>query len=272
MLFRSIRVAIAEEFGCKPGTKIIKNELVTAIKKLNPNAVFFDTNFSADLTIIEEANEFIERVYRTVTGKKLLGGDQFPTALPMFTSCCPGWVTFVEKNYPDLLDHLSTCRSPQGMMGALIKEYWAKKVKKIDPKNVVSVSIMPCTAKKTEKERPALNTDEGYKTVDHILTTREFSKMLKQANIDPTKLEPTPFDKLFSEGTGAAVIFGVTGGVMEAALRTAYEIITGRPVPFKNLKIGPVRGMEGIRETEIKLGRNLDARIGSHMFHADLIG
>ena len=249
----SVRIGLAEEFGYKPGERILKNEVVTGVKRINPNITFFDTNFSADLTIIEEANELIERLYRTVTKKKLLGDDKIPIDLPMFTSCCPGWVTFMEKNYPDLLSHLSTCKSPEGMMGALIKGYWAKNVKKIDPKNVVSVSIMPCTAKKDEKERPTLKTDEGYKAVDYVLTTRELAKMFKQAGIDPTKLEKTPFDKIIGEGTGAAVIFGVTGGVMEAALRTAYEDITGRPIPFKNLNVEPVRGMEGIREASIKL-------------------
>lgn len=254
----SIRVAVAEEFGFKPGERILKNEIATALRKLGPNVVPLDTNFSADLTIIEEGNELIERLYRTVTGKKLLGSDDMPIDLPMLTSCCPGWILFIEKNYPDLLSHLSTCKSPQGMLGALIKGYWAKNVKKIDPKNIVSVSIMPCTAKKAEKERPQLKGDEGYKDVDYILTTRELAKMLKQSNIDPSKLEPTPFEGVMSEGTGAAVIFGVTGGVMEAALRTAYEVITGREVPFKNLNITAVRGMEGIREAEIKLENVLE--------------
>ena len=214
--------------------------------------------FRSDLTIIEEAHELIERLYRNVTGKKLLGGDKMPIELPMFTSCCPAWVTFFEKNYPELLNHLSTCRSPQGMMGGLIKGYWAKNVKKIDPKDVVSVSIMPCSAKKVEGRRPMLVDDDGNPIIDYILTNRELAKMLKQSNIDPSKLPPTPFEKVMSEGSGAAVIFGATGGVMEAALRTAYEVITGRDVPFKDLNIEPVRGMEGIREASIKLENVLD--------------
>ncbi len=249
----AIRVALAEEFGCKPGEKILKNEVVTALKKLGPNVVVMDTDFTADLTIIEEGHELIERLYRNITGKKLLGDDHMPTELPMFTSCCPGWIMFAEKNFPDMLNHLSTCMSPMQMFGSLAKGYWAKKVKKIDPKNVVSVAIMPCSAKKAEKERPNMKTDEGYKLNDYVLTTRELAKMLKQTNIDPTKLPKTDFDKLMGDSTGAAVIFGVTGGVMEAALRTAYEVITGREVPFKNLNIEPVRGMEGIREAAIKL-------------------
>nr|AAU14235.1 hydrogenosomal Fe- hydrogenase [Nyctotherus ovalis] len=254
----SIRVAVAEEFGFKPGEKILKNEIATALRKLGSNVFVLDTNFSADLTIIEEGHELIERLYRNVTGKKLLGDDHMPIELPMLTSCCPGWIMFMEKNYPDMLNHLSTCKSPQGMLGALIKGYWAKNIKKMDPKDIVSVSIMPCTAKKAEKERPQLRGDEGYKDVDYILTTRELAKMLKQSNIDLGKMEPTPFDKVMSEGTGAAVIFGVTGGVMEAALRTAYEVITGREVPFKNLNIEAVRGMDGIREAGIKLENVLD--------------
>ena len=254
----SIRVAIAEEFGFQPGEKILRNEIATALRKLGPNVIPLDTNFSADLTIIEEGNELIERLYRNVTGKKLLGGDDMPIDLPMFTSCCPGWVTFMEKNYPEFLNNLSTCRSPQGMMGGLIKGYWAKNVKKIDPKNIVSVSIMPCTAKKVERARSNLVDDNGDPIIDYVLTTRELAKMLKQSNIDPGKLPPTPFEKVMSEGSGAAVIFGATGGVMEAALRTAYEVITGREVPFKDLNIEPVRGMEGIREAAIKLENVLD--------------
>lgn len=254
----SIRVAIAEEFGFKPGEKVLKNEIATALRKLGSNVTVLDTNFTADLTIIEEGHELIERLYRTVTGKKLLGDDHMPIDLPMLTSCCPGWIIFMEKNYPELLNNLSTCKSPQGMLGALIKGYWAKNIKKVDPKDIVSVSIMPCTAKKAEKDRPQMVGDEGYKDVDYVLTTRELAKMLKQSNIDLAKVAPEPFDKVMSEGTGAAVIFGVTGGVMEAALRTAYEVITGREVPFKNLNIRPVRGMEGIREAGIKLENVLE--------------
>jgi len=249
----AVRVALAEEFGCKPGDRILKNEVVTALKKLGPNVVVMDTDFTADLTIIEEGYELIERLYRNVTGKKMLGGDHMITDLPMFTSCCPGWVAFMEKNYPDMLNHMSTTKSPMQMLGSLAKGYWAQKVKKIDPKSVVSVAIMPCTAKKQEKDRPDMRMDNGDKVTDYVLTTRELAKMFKQCNIDPTKLPGTKFDKIMGESTGAAVIFGATGGVMEAALRTAYEVLTGRPVPFKDLNIEAVRGFEGIREAAIKL-------------------
>ncbi len=253
----AIRVALAEEFGAKPGKKILKNEIVTALKKLGPNVVVMDTDFAADLTIIEEGHELIERLYRNVTGKKLLGGDHFITELPMFTSCCPGWITFMEKNYPDMTNHLSTAKSPMQMQSSLIKGYWANEVKKIDPKTIVSVAIMPCTAKKQEKDRSDMKTDFGAPVTDYVLTTRELGKLLREANIDPTKLPPTKFEKVMGASTGAAVIFGVTGGVMEAALRTAYEVITGRPVPFKNLNIEPIRGMEGVREAGIKLEKVL---------------
>lgn len=249
----SIRVAIAEEFGAKPGEKVLKNEVVTALKQLGKNVVVMDTDFSADLTIIEEGHELIERLYRTVTGKRLLGDEHMPQELPMFTSCCPGWVTFVEKNYPDMIKNMSTAKSPMQMLSSLIKGYWAKEIKKIDPRNIVNVAIMPCTAKKQEKDRPDMLTDEGAKVTDYVLTTRELGTMLHQSNIDPTRLPPTKFDKVMGESTGAGVIFGATGGVMEAALRTAYEVLTGRPVPFKNLNIEPVRGMDGIREASIKL-------------------
>ena len=253
----AVRVAIAEEFGCKPGEKILKNEIVTALKKLGSNVVVMDTDFTADLTIIEEGNELIERLYRNVTGKKMLGGDHMPTELPMFTSCCPGWIMFAEKNFPDMLNHLSTCMSPMQMLGSLVKGYWAKKTN-VDSKSIVNVAIMPCSAKKAEKDRPNMKNSEGLKLTDYVLTTRELAKMLKQSNIDPAKLPKTNFDKIMGESTGAAVIFGVTGGVMEAALRTAYEVLTGREVPFKNLNIEPIRGMEGIREAGIKLENVLE--------------
>ena len=253
----AIRVGIAEEFGCKPGERILKNELVTGLKSLGPNVYVMDTDFSADLTIIEEGYELIERLHRTLTGKKLLGGDHMTIDLPMFTSCCPAWIVYVEKNFPELTKNLSTAKSPMQMLSAMTKSYWAKDVKKVDPKKVVNVAIMPCTAKKQEKSRDDLKMDYGDPATDHVLTTRELARLFKQANIDPTKLPKTPFDKVMGDSTGAAVIFGATGGVMEAALRTAYEVITGRPVPFKDLNILPVRGMEGIREAKIKFEKVL---------------
>lgn len=172
-------------------------------------------------------------------------------ALPMMTSCSPGWIKFIEHQYPELLDNLSTCKSPQQMFGALAKTYYAKK-KGIDPARMISVSIMPCTAKKFEAARPEMNSS-GFRDVDYVLTTRELAHMIRQAGIDFRSLPEEKYDSIMGESTGAAVIFGTTGGVMEAALRTAYEIVTGREVPFKNLNIEPVRGMEGIKSAKIKI-------------------
>ena len=169
----------------------------------------------------------------------------------MFTSCSPGWIKFIEHKYPEFLHNLSTCKSPQQMFGALAKTFYAKK-RGIDPAKIVSVSIMPCVAKKFEADRPEMRAS-GFKDIDYVLTTRELAVMIKQAGIDFRNLEPAHFDSIMGESTGAAVIFGATGGVMEAALRTAYEIVTGREVPFKGLDITPVRGMDGVKEATIKI-------------------
>jgi len=175
--------------------------------------------------------------------------------LPMTTSCSPGWIKFIEHMYPEYLGNLSSCKSPQQMFGALVKTYYAK-ARNLDPANIISVSIMPCTAKKFEANRPEMH-DSGYRDVDLVLTTRELAIMIKQAGIDFLKLEDSHYDRLMGESTGAGVIFGATGGVMEAALRTAYELVTGREVPFENLNINPVRGIEGIREATIKIENTL---------------
>jgi iron-only hydrogenase group A len=177
--------------------------------------------------------------------------DKEPVALPMMTSCSPGWIKFQEHMFPNLLNNLSTCKSPQQMFGALAKTYYAQK-RGLDPKNIVSVSIMPCTAKKFEANRPEMRAS-GYQDVDYVLTTRELGMMIKQAGIDFMKLPDSDYDSIMGESSGAGVIFGATGGVMEAAIRTAYEIVTGREVPFRNLNVTPVRGFEGIREATIKI-------------------
>eukprot|EP00760_Papus_ankaliazontas_P027279 PhM_4_TR3251/c0_g1_i1/m.74594 len=242
----AVRLALAEEFGCAPGERNLAHEMVTATRMLGKNVKVFDVNFTADLTIIEEGFELLERLRRVLTGEKKLGGDHMPTALPMITSCSPGWVLFCEKNYHDLLDNLSTCKSPQQMSGALTKHYYAQKIG-VEPKDIASISIMPCVAKKAEKTRPEFATN-GIPDIDNVLTTREFAKLLKQRGIDPTKLKPENFDEPFGMSTGAGLIFGATGGVMEAALRTVWCVVTGRDVPFKHLDIAPVRGMEGIKE------------------------
>jgi len=228
----AVRVALGEEFGMGAGA-IVTGKMAAALRRLGFDAVF-DTNFSADLTIMEEGFELIERVTK--------GG-----VLPQFTSCSPGWIKYIEHFYPDLLPNLSTCKSPQQMLGAIAKTYYAQR-SGIDPGSIVSVSIMPCTAKKFECERPEM-TDSGYKDVDYVLTTREFARMIREAGIDFASLPDEPFDSPLGAGTGAAVIFGATGGVMEAALRTAYEVITKKELP--KVEFESVRGMEGIKQAEV---------------------
>ncbi|MCD6661353.1 MAG: [FeFe] hydrogenase, group A [Lentimicrobium sp.] len=237
------RIALGEDLGIPIGNRVT-GKMVSALKKLGFNKVL-DTDFTADLTIMEEGTELLTRL------KKALVDKDPSVVLPMMTSCSPGWIKFQEHMYPDLLDNLSTCKSPQQMFGAVAKTYYADKIN-IKAQDMIVVSIMPCTAKKFECERPEMR-DSGYQDVDFVLTTRELAMMIKQAGIDFDKLEDEHYDSILGESTGAAVIFGATGGVMEAALRTAYEIVTGREVPFTNLNIKPVRGMEGIKEASIKI-------------------
>ena len=218
--------------------------MVTALKKMGIDSVL-DTDFSADLTIIEEGNELLTRLKSA-----LVDGDT-SIKLPMITSCSPGWVKFIEHMYPEYLGHLSTCKSPQQMFGALTKTYYAEK-NNIDPKDIVSIAIMPCAAKKFEANRPEMR-DSGFQDIDAGLTTRELGHMIKQAGLNFTELEDSKYDNLMGDSTGAGVIFGATGGVMEAALRTAYEVVTGREVPFENLNITPVRGLKGIKEAEVPI-------------------
>ncbi|MBN2110631.1 MAG: iron hydrogenase small subunit [Methanosarcinaceae archaeon] len=239
----AVRVALGEDLGYDPGERVT-GKMVTALRQLGFDSVL-DTDFSADLTIMEEGTELLGRL------KKVLVDGDTKTQIPMFTSCSPGWIKFIEHKYPEFLPNLSTCKSPQQMFGALAKTYFAQK-KKVDPSKVVSVSVMPCTAKKYEADRPEMR-DSGYKDIDFVLTTRELAVMIKQAGIDFRNLESSHYDSIMGDSTGAAVIFGATGGVMEAALRTAYEIVTGREVPFSNLNITPVRGMEGVKEATIKI-------------------
>jgi len=239
----AVRVSIGEDLGYDPGERVT-GKMVTALKQLGFDSVL-DTDFTADLTIMEEGTELLTRF------KKVLVDKDKEIALPMTTSCSPGWIKFIEHKYPELLPNVSTCKSPQQMFGALAKTYYAEK-RGLDPESIVSVSIMPCTAKKFEANRPEMR-DSGYKDVDYVLTTREFAVMIRQAGIDFRTLEPTHYDSIMGESSGAAALFGATGGVMEAAIRTAYEIVTGRPVPFDNLNITPVRGMQGVKEASLKL-------------------
>ncbi len=239
----AVRVGLGEELGLEPGTRLT-GKMVAALKRLGFDSVL-DTDFTADLTIIEEGTELLTRL------KKALVDKDETVSLPMATSCSPGWIKYIEHMYPEYLDNLSTCKSPQQMFGALAKTYYAK-ARNLEPENIVSVSIMPCTAKKFEAYRPEMH-DSGYRDVNYVLTTRELAILIKQAGLDFDRLDEMKYDRLMGESTGAGVIFGATGGVMEAALRTAYEIVTGREVPFKNLNITPVRGMEGVKEASIKI-------------------
>ncbi|MEI6093663.1 MAG: NADH-dependent [FeFe] hydrogenase, group A6, partial [bacterium] len=238
----AVRVALGELLGFDYGERVT-GKMVTSLRRLGFNAVF-DTDFTADLTIMEEGNELLDRLTKALVKKEKV-------VLPMVTSCSPGWVKYIEHEFPNLLGNLSTCKSPQQMFGAVAKTYYAKKAD-INPANMIVVSIMPCTAKKFEAMRPEMNSS-GYRDVDYVLTTRELGLMIQQAGIDFSSLEETECDRLIGLSSGAGAIFGATGGVMEAALRTAYQVITGRDVPFKNLEILPVRGMEGIKEASVKL-------------------
>ena len=240
----AVRAALGEEFGMAPGT-LVTGKMVAALRKLGFNYVF-DTDFAADATIMEEGAELVDRLTRFQNGD--------PTVkLPILTSCCPAWVNFFESQFPDLLDIPSSAKSPQQMFGAIAKSYFAQKMN-IDPKNMVVVSVMPCLAKKYEASRPEFNRD-----VDISISTRELAHLIKKANIDFNNLPEEDFDHPLGESTGASVIFGTTGGVIEAAVRTAYEVITGETlgkVDFEEL-----RGFEGIRSATVKVG-DFDLNIG----------
>lgn len=237
----AVRIGLGEELGYAPGTRVT-GKLVASLKSLGFNSVL-DTDFTADLTILEEGTELLTRL------KKVLVDKDETVKLPLATSCSPGWIKFIEHIFPEYLGNLSTCKSPQQMFGTLAKTYYAQ-ARNIDPSKIVSVSIMPCTAKKFEASRPEMH-DSGFRDVDYVLTTRELAIMIKQAGIEFMKLDDDKYDRLMGDSTGAGVIFGATGGVMEAALRTVYEIVTGRDVPFADLNITPVRGMDGVKEASV---------------------
>lgn len=230
----AVRFGLGEEFGIEPGNSVT-GKMAAALRRIGFYKVF-DTDFAADLTILEEGTELLDRINN--------GG-----VLPMITSCSPGWIKYCELFFPDFLDNLSTCKSPHEMEGALIKSYYAQKMN-LDPKNIYVVSIMPCTAKKFEKVREELVND-GLPNVDAVLTTRELARMIKQANIDFVNLPEEDFDKLLGESTGAAVIFGATGGVMEAALRTVADILTGKDL--EDIDYEAVRGIEGVKEATVNV-------------------
>ncbi|MBO7540448.1 MAG: iron hydrogenase small subunit [Bacteroidales bacterium] len=233
----AVRVALGEEFGMEPGT-IVTGKMAAALRRLGFNYVF-DTDWSADLTIMEEGTELLHRVAKVLNGEKAV--------LPQFTSCCPGWIAFMEKNFPDLLPNLSTAKSPQQMFGAACKNFFANKIG-VKREDMVVVSIMPCLAKKSEVARDEFKVN-GDPDVNYSLTTRELAHMIKQYNIDLNDLPEEDFDSPLGESTGAAVIFGATGGVMEAALRTAYEVQTKKTLP--RIDFEEVRGLDGVKTATV---------------------
>ncbi len=238
----AIRAALGECFGYPAGTRVT-GQMTAALRGLGFDKVF-DTDFTADLTIVEEANELLHRLTRA-----LVHGEQ--VALPQFTSCSPGWINFAEHFFPDMLENLSSCKSPQQMFGALAKSYYAEQLG-IDPAQMTVVSVMPCTAKKYEAARDEM-TDSGVRDVDYVLTTRELGEMIREAGIDFAALPGEEMDAPLGISTGAADIFANTGGVMEAALRTAHHVITGRPLPTDQMHVAPLAGLEGVKEASVTI-------------------
>lgn len=255
----AIRAALGEEFGYEPG-QCVTGKMVSALKEMNFDYVF-DTNFAADLTILEEGTELLKRLTQYLYAQNVITkvqldktgfkpAEELPS-LPMITSCSPGWINYIEHFYPGQLENLSSCKSPHMMLGALIKSFFAKKMK-IDPKDIFVISVMPCTAKKYEIARPEMVND-GYPNVDAVITTRELGKIIKDAGIDFKHLPDSDFDNPLGLSSGAADIFGVPGGVMEAALRTVYEVVTGRELPFDQLHVKPIQGLERVKSAEFTI-------------------
>ncbi|MFR7591606.1 MAG: [FeFe] hydrogenase, group A [Longibaculum sp.] len=240
----SVRIALGEEFGMADGS-FVEGKMVALLRKLGARYVL-DTNFSADLTILEEGTELIRRLTKQTK------------PLPQFTSCCPAWVKYLEIYHPDMRDNLSTAKSPIGMQGPTVKTYFAKKMN-LDPTKIVNVAVTPCTAKKYEIRREEMCDAgkylgiEGMRDMDYVITTRELAKWAKEENIDFASLEDSSFDPLMGEASGAGVIFGNSGGVMEAALRTAYEIMTGQSAPADLLNYTPVRGLDDVKEASVEI-------------------
>ncbi|NLB88073.1 MAG: 4Fe-4S binding protein [Syntrophomonadaceae bacterium] len=239
----AVRVALGEEFGLRPGTNV-KGKMFAALRALGFDKVY-DTEFTADLTIMEEGTELIHRIFDALG----VEGYEDNGPLPQFTSCCPAWIKYAEDKYPKILPHLSTAKSPQQMFGSVAKTYGAQKLQ-VDPANMVVVSVMPCTAKKYECDRPEMIAS-GFKDVDCVITTRELADLIKDAGIDFLSLADEEADRLIGSSTGAATIFGVTGGVMEAALRTAYEILSGKSLD--KIEFHQVRGLDPVREATIEI-------------------
>ncbi|MBX3044130.1 MAG: [FeFe] hydrogenase, group A [Candidatus Kapabacteria bacterium] len=238
----AIRAALGECFDYAPGT-LVTGKMVSALKQIGFDKVF-DTNFAADLTIMEEGTELLMRL----KDKLVDNGD---SALPQFTSCSPGWINYMEYFFPEMMANVSTCKSPQQMFGAVAKSYYAKK-NNINPADIVVVSVMPCTAKKFEAARPEMNSS-GYRDVDYVLTTRELGRMILQAGIEFRNLPESEMDNPLGRSSGAADLFANTGGVMEAAVRTVYELVTGRELPTEQLHLKPLMGLEGIKTASLKI-------------------
>ena len=236
----AVRVAVGQEFGFEPGVPVT-GKLVAGLRALGFDKVF-DTNFSADLTIMEEANELVERVK---SGKNL----------PILTSCCPGWINFIEHNFPDLLNIPSSCKSPQQMFGAIAKSYYAEKIG-VAPKDLIVVSVMPCQAKKYEAARPEF-APNGVRDVDYVLTTRELCRMFREAGVNLANMDDEQYDSPLGQSTGAADIFGVTGGVLEAALRTVHKMLTGEDLQGDKVNFRAVRGLDGIKEATVEVAPGL---------------
>lgn len=254
----AIRAALGEEFGYGAGT-LVTGKMASALRDMGFDHVF-DTNFAADLTIIEEGTEFLNRVVEMLYQKGVIPESKIKelglhkginATFPMITSCSPGWIKYIEHYFPGQLDSLSSCKSPHMMLGALIKSFFADRID-VDPKDIYVVSIMPCTAKKYEITRPEM-VNNGVANVDAVLTTRELARMIKEAGIEFSELEDSHFDNPLGISTGAADIFGTTGGVMEAALRTVYELVTGRELPFEGLHVTPIVGLEKIKTASITI-------------------
>ena len=240
----SVRIALGEEFGMEDGT-FVEGKMIALLRKLGAKYVL-DTNFSADLTILEEGTELIRRLTKQTK------------PLPQFTSCCPAWVKYLEIYHPEMRNHLSTAKSPIGMQGPTVKTYFAKKMN-LDPTQIINIAVTPCTAKKYEIKREEMCDAGKYlgidnmRDMDYVITTRELAKWAKEENIDFTSLKDSKFDPLMGEASGAGVIFGNSGGVMEAALRTAYEIMTGETAPMDLLTYTPVRGLDDVKEASVNM-------------------
>ena len=240
----AVRVAVGQEFGFEPGTPVT-GKLVAGLRALGFDKVF-DTNFAADLTIMEEGNELVGRVK---SGKNL----------PILTSCCPGWINFIEHNFPDLLDIPSSCKSPQQMFGAIAKSYYAQKIG-VKPEDLIVVSVMPCQAKKYEAARPEF-APNGVRDIDYVVTTRELCKMFREAGVNLANLEDDEYDSPLGESTGAAVIFGVTGGVLEAALRSVYFMLNGKNLEGDAINFRAVRGLDGVKEARVQVTPDLSVNV-----------